>query len=147
VPSALWKSLYLTVSLCNATFHALPTFLCVGDTWTAYDLSFHPNLRTLVIDCFSRVSAEFNYCLIGLIKRLAAPALESLSIYFVRDDTAVRTVNWGALDAFLSPARFPRLRKVLIDCSADEFQFVRPALPLLEDSGMLDSVERPLQRC
>ncbi|KAJ7841059.1 hypothetical protein B0H14DRAFT_2783603 [Mycena olivaceomarginata] len=138
--------IYAALQKVGGALRSLEITVSDRDAWNAYDLSFHPNLRTLVIDCFSHVSAEFNYRLIGLLKRLTAPALESLSIYFVRDDTAVRTVNWGALDAFLSPVRFPWLRKVLIDCSADEFQFVRSALPLLEDSGVLDSVERPLRR-
>ncbi|KAJ7841036.1 hypothetical protein B0H14DRAFT_3694835 [Mycena olivaceomarginata] len=107
------------------------------DAWTAYDLFLHSNLRTLVILYRSFLSEESSHIrLMALITRLAAagPALESLAIEF---NANVFTFDWGALDAFLSVARFPRLRKVLIQCNSDEVQFVRSALPSLEASGVL----------
>ncbi|KAJ7883411.1 hypothetical protein B0H14DRAFT_3432867 [Mycena olivaceomarginata] len=109
------------------------------NSWNVYDLSLHPHLRTLSIRYFSRWIAElepsFHIRLLALITKLVAgPALESLSIYF---SATASTFDWGALGTFLSSARFPRLREVVIECTPGEVQFVRSALVELEGSGVL----------
>ncbi|KAJ7319026.1 hypothetical protein DFH08DRAFT_1086367 [Mycena albidolilacea] len=97
------------------------------DSWNVYDLSLHPHLRTLSIRYLSQgiaeLEASFHVRLLALITKLiAGPALESLSIYF---RATVSTFDWGALEAFLSSARFPRLREVVIECKPGEVQFRR----------------------
>ncbi|KAJ7841056.1 hypothetical protein B0H14DRAFT_2783596 [Mycena olivaceomarginata] len=109
------------------------------DSWNVYDLSLHPHLRTLSVRYFSQgiaeLEASFHARLLALITKLVAgPALESLTIYF---RATVSTFDWGALGAFLSSARFPRLREVVIECTPGEVQFVRSALVELEGSGVL----------
>ncbi|KAJ7883408.1 hypothetical protein B0H14DRAFT_2701559 [Mycena olivaceomarginata] len=89
------------------------------NSWNVYDLSLRPHLRTLSIRYSSLWIAElealFHVRLLALITKLVAgPALESLSIYF---RATVSTFDWGALDAFLSSARFPCLREVVIECN------------------------------
>ncbi|KAJ7901584.1 hypothetical protein B0H13DRAFT_2027602, partial [Mycena leptocephala] len=79
--------------------------------------------------------------LLQLITRLSAPTLELFTLEM--DVSVYRNLDWAALDAFLSPARFPRLRKVVFDCSKltisfDPYEFLRGVLPLLEASGVLD---------
>ncbi|KAJ7773521.1 hypothetical protein B0H14DRAFT_2474974 [Mycena olivaceomarginata] len=121
----------------QVTFHGKSDI----DAWTVYDLSLHPNLRTLVINYLSHVSFEewSHIRLMALITSLVAgPALESLTIYF---SATVSTFDWEALEASLSLARFPRLRKVLIECKHNDAQFVRSALPSLEASGVLHIIE------
>ncbi|KAF7369089.1 hypothetical protein MVEN_00236000 [Mycena venus] len=106
------------------------------DPLTVYDFSLHPNLITLIIRDFSPyVSNDSDPSrMMGLITRLAAPALESLSIDF---DPTLWVFDWRALDAFLSRARFPHLQKVLFRCNDDQFQFLQVLLPQLEVSGVL----------
>jgi hypothetical protein len=74
-----------------------------------------------------------------LINTLAAPVLQSLLL----DIDLLLYSDWAALDVFLGPARFPRLRSVIFKCSAHGdhpsagHQFLRRALPLLGASGVL----------
>jgi hypothetical protein len=96
--------------------------------------------------------------MIPSITKLAAPALERLSLELDLGQALYTSLDWASLDAFLSPARFPRLRNVTFKCSAhgdhfyedylegeddeepetdDEHEFLRGALPLLQASGVL----------
>ncbi|KAF7369069.1 hypothetical protein MVEN_00233700 [Mycena venus] len=104
-----------------------------------FDLGPHSNLKTLSIRDFSMGLNPQDFDptpMLQIIMTLAAPKLEQLSLgIFVLP--SYRNLNWASLDAFLSPARFPRLQKVLFSGSRDETQFLRGALPLLEASGVL----------
>ncbi|KAF7368969.1 hypothetical protein MVEN_00223200 [Mycena venus] len=101
------------------------------------DLSLHPNLRTLIIR--DHVCPRSSHHMIILLQRLAAPGLESLSLQLKL--STYRKFNWAALEAFLCPTRFPRLRRVEFsqdgDYNPNGLQFLREALPLLEASGVL----------
>ncbi|KAJ7319028.1 hypothetical protein DFH08DRAFT_1035564 [Mycena albidolilacea] len=123
------------------------------NSWNVYDLSLRPHPRTLSIRYSSLWIAElevlFHVRLLALITKLVAgPALESLSIYF---RATVSTFDWGALDAFLSSARFPRLREVVIECNPREVQFllgrmlryrtIFPSIPAFSFTG-LDAEEQ-----
>ncbi|KAJ7868835.1 hypothetical protein B0H13DRAFT_2063810 [Mycena leptocephala] len=94
------------------------------DTLTVFDFSLHPNLRTLVIRC---AFGDFNG-MFSLISRLAVPTLERLAF------------NWAAVDAFLTPARFPAcgascLNLMTSNCTSE---FLRETLPLLHAAGLLE---------
>ncbi|KAJ6560114.1 hypothetical protein B0H19DRAFT_1260761 [Mycena capillaripes] len=134
------------------------------DALTVLDLSVHPNIRTLHIS-----DIPWNYCdasqMIPLITKIVAPALEHLTLELDLPPEAdlassvYQNVDWGVLDAFLSSAGFPCLRRVTLKCRthkyhsfdgtadddgeksgrSDEHEFVRGALPLLEASGMLQT--------
>ncbi|KAF7377624.1 hypothetical protein MSAN_00185200 [Mycena sanguinolenta] len=76
----------------------------------------------------------------GIYGALAAPVLESS---LELDLQLYRNLDWAALDAFLSPARFPRLQKVTVACPRrhnSDSLFLCNALPLLEASGALRTV-------
>ncbi|KAJ6551397.1 hypothetical protein B0H19DRAFT_1157480 [Mycena capillaripes] len=79
--------------------------------------------------------------MIRLITRLPGPALERLSLEL--DPALYRNVyfDWAALDEFLTPTRFPRLRSVVFKCTGDigldDLTFLHTVLPLLEASGVL----------
>ncbi|KAJ7846912.1 hypothetical protein B0H13DRAFT_2406718 [Mycena leptocephala] len=92
--------------------------------------------------------------MIPSITKLAAPALERLSLELNLSQAVYMSLDWASLDAFLSPARFPRLRNVTVKCCVhgdhfyqyyvdeeleieDEHEFLRGAFPLLEASGVL----------
>jgi hypothetical protein len=107
---------------------------------TVFDLSLHPNLRTMTIrDSSWGAPDQFDpEPMILLICRLAARALEcfsldlNLSLYW--------TFNWAALDAFLCPERFPRLRSVIITDHGghdNTHEFLSEALPSLAASRVL----------
>jgi hypothetical protein len=107
-----------------------------------FDLSLHPNLRTLTVVHFD--TGDFDPArFMGFIKTLTAPALEVLSLEIV--PLLRRSIEWPALDAFLcSEIRFPRLRMVLFKCSChltreapDMHDNLREALPLLGAAGVL----------
>ncbi|KAF7368955.1 Cytoplasmic protein [Mycena venus] len=76
------------------------------DALTVLDLSLHPNLRTLHIS-----DASWAYCdtnqMIPLMTKLVAPALEHLTLELDLGLTVYQSLNWAALDAFLSSAGFP----------------------------------------
>ncbi|KAF7374399.1 Methyltranfer-dom domain-containing protein [Mycena sanguinolenta] len=116
-------------------------------TLTTIDLSLHPNLQTLHIHDGS-----------WFIMNLASPSLEHLTLELDLSRPAYEELDWAALDGFLSPARFPRLRSVVIMCEQhgnhdyDEYyydepeeepeidfehEFVRRVLPLLAESELL----------
>jgi hypothetical protein len=107
-----------------------------------FDLSLHPNLRTLAVFHFD--TEEFDPAtFMVFIKTLTAPALEVLSLELV--PLLPRGIDWPALDAFLcSEIRFPRLRMVLFKCTCrltreapDMHDNLREALPLLGSAGVL----------
>ncbi|KAJ6466879.1 hypothetical protein C8R45DRAFT_479945 [Mycena sanguinolenta] len=109
----------------------------------------YPLLKTLVIRDLSAGSATSSDKLIEAIMTITAPALECLS--FTIDLSFCRGTNWTVLDTFLSPDRFPRLRNVTLQPNSvgraredhhATFQFLRTALPLLADSGLL-ALESP----
>ncbi|KAF7338596.1 hypothetical protein MVEN_02085900 [Mycena venus] len=104
------------------------------------DFSLHSNLRSLTIRDSWVESDDFERYTIPLIKSLAAPMLEYLSLDL--DLSEFRTFKWAALDAFLCSPRFPRLRVVSLNWtgSSRDWQFMREALPLLETSGILKMV-------
>jgi len=108
-----------------------------ADASTVFDLTLHPNLETLAIRDWSwGVPEDLDpNQMLQLITRLTAPALERLALHL--DLSLYRRFNWAALEAFLSPARFPCLGKVVFKCRDDDSQFLRDALPLLEVSGVL----------
>ncbi|KAF7369105.1 hypothetical protein MVEN_00237700 [Mycena venus] len=103
---------------------------------TVYDLSLHPNLKTLAISDYSEYPLENSdpNPMTPFITRLTTPALECflldlhLSMY--------QNMDWAALDEFFSPARLPRLRTVLCRSRGDQ-TFLRGALPILRASGVL----------
>ncbi|KAJ6551410.1 hypothetical protein B0H19DRAFT_1236587 [Mycena capillaripes] len=115
-----------------------------SDTWTMLDLSLHPNLKTLVIGDFSwdcELESLHSNEIMSLIKTLVAPTLEQLSLE-LESSTYRLNFHWAAaLDAFLSPQRFPRLRNVVFGRSdfvdLDGLESLRAVLPLLEASGVL----------
>ncbi|KAF8201179.1 hypothetical protein K438DRAFT_1965701 [Mycena galopus ATCC 62051] len=119
------------------------------DASIVYDLSLHPNLRTLVIRDFSRFLPDDHNAdrvrTMRVITRLAAPTLESLSIDFDR-----WIFNWDALDALLSTGRFPHLREVIFKSTDDQFKFLAGILPLLQASAVLKMMtefdERTMRR-
>ncbi|KAF8201167.1 hypothetical protein K438DRAFT_1965689 [Mycena galopus ATCC 62051] len=130
--------LQLGNTLHHLTIELMRSRRSCGDIADVFDLSLHRNLRTLFIRDSTRGSpAQFNPTpILTVIRRLAAPALESVSL-----DLNLRLyhdLDWALLDAFLSLARFPRLRKVVFQCRHnDDRVFLRKVLPALEDSGML----------
>ncbi|KAJ6551406.1 hypothetical protein B0H19DRAFT_1378147 [Mycena capillaripes] len=114
-----------------------------ADPTSVFDLALHTSLRTLTIRDFSWPQREdIQNHFLALITRLASPALECLA--FDVDLWLYQSLNWAALDAFLSPARFPLLRRVAFRCSSgtDRRRFLRGALPKLNASGVLQIVWR-----
>ncbi|KAJ6466876.1 hypothetical protein C8R45DRAFT_938893 [Mycena sanguinolenta] len=108
------------------------------DVHGMFDLSLLRNLRTLSIrDATTGRRAQFNpNPMLALICGLAAPVLETFSLDL--DFKLYRKLDWAVLDAFLSPARFPRLRKVVCQCRHNgDGEFLRKVLPLFEVSGVL----------
>jgi hypothetical protein len=99
------------------------------DPITVFDLSLHPNLKTLTIRGSSRVNNL-------ITSSLVAPALESLSLDF--NTSLYQGRHWETMDAFLIPARFPRLHKVVFRCrNSDDGNYLYTALPLLRATGVL----------
>ncbi|KAF8217727.1 hypothetical protein K438DRAFT_1925107 [Mycena galopus ATCC 62051] len=135
------------------------------ETLEVIDLSLHPKLKTLDIrdSAWGDSEATNTTPLIPkFVAKLAAPALEHLLLELDLSRTAYENLDWAALDAFLSPAQFPRLRSVVVRCEQHgdhgydlrfynlgeddeepvidfEHEFVRRALPLLNDSGLLQT--------
>jgi hypothetical protein len=88
-----------------------------------------------------------------------APTIECISLELDLSRSVYQSFDWAALDTFLSPARFPRLRSVTFKCPEHgdheyidyayenddeeepdidtEHKFLCGALPLLEASGVL----------
>jgi len=115
------------------------------DASAVYEFSLHPNLRTLAIRDFLSGSPDDldPSHMMRLLTRLAGiPALECLSMDI--NLWLYQNLDWAALDALLSAARFPRLRTVAFTCNSrsDRGEFLRRALPLLEASGLLQIVWR-----
>jgi hypothetical protein len=110
-----------------------------ADPSTVFDLKMHPNLKTLTVRDAIPLRPPDNFDpnqFIRLIKRLAAPDLERLSL--ILELRLYESLDWAALDQFLSTDRFPRMRSVVVVASADpDKEFVRQALPLLGRSGIL----------
>ncbi|KAJ7906288.1 hypothetical protein B0H13DRAFT_716833 [Mycena leptocephala] len=98
------------------------------DPITVFDLSLHPNLKTLIIRGSSRVNNL-------ITSSLVAPALESLSLDF--NTSLYQGRHWETMDAFLISARFPRLHKVVFRCRNSDDGNLYTALPLLRATGVL----------
>jgi hypothetical protein len=72
-----------------------------------------------------------------LIKKLAARKLERLSLNLQL--RLYESLDWTALDQFLSTDRFPAIRSVVLVAPANSHkEFFRRVLPLLETSGILE---------
>ncbi|KAJ7318122.1 hypothetical protein DFH08DRAFT_400333 [Mycena albidolilacea] len=115
-----------------------------------FDLSLHRNLETLHIHsdslCYSGEKE-----MIPLITKLVAPTLERLSVALDLGLSMYQRLDWAALDTFLSPDQFPRLRAVTFQCSQHfdhdnpndvdfhKHKFLGDALPLLTASGVLQT--------
>ncbi|KAF7350528.1 hypothetical protein MVEN_01358400 [Mycena venus] len=102
-----------------------------------FNLSLHPNLKSLVItDSSWPRPGDFDpNRMIQLITRLAAPALEHLTLDLL-NLSFYRNSDWASLDAFLASARFQCLRKVALRSRNDgDSQFFRGALPLTRGFG------------
>ncbi|KAJ7901603.1 hypothetical protein B0H13DRAFT_2027673 [Mycena leptocephala] len=118
------------------------TYLLGAPSHLMFDLSLHPNLRTLSVYHYDTGDYDPTRFMV-FIKTLAAPALELLS--FELFPLLPRGIDWPALDAFLcSEIRFPRLRMVLFKCSChlpreapDMHDNLREVLPLLGAAGVL----------
>ncbi|KAF7368954.1 hypothetical protein MVEN_00221700 [Mycena venus] len=129
------------------------------NTFDVFNLSLHRNLITLDMD-FSWVYSEAHVnAMIPWITKLVAPTIECLSLELDLSCSVYQSFDWAALDAFFSPARFPRLRSITFKCFEHgnheygdyayendddeepdidaEHKFLRGALPLLEASGVL----------
>ncbi|KAJ7270588.1 hypothetical protein B0H12DRAFT_1320090 [Mycena haematopus] len=137
------------------------------ETLKMIDLSLHRNLKTLRIldSSISSEAEETSLWILKTIMKLASSALEhvTLDLDLSRPTYEKGYFDWEALDAFLSPARFPRLRSVVIECGQhddhdyseyalafgtdidegpeidDEHEYVREALPLLADLKLLQT--------
>ncbi|KAF7377637.1 hypothetical protein MSAN_00186500 [Mycena sanguinolenta] len=108
------------------------------DVHAMFDLSLLRNLRTLSIhDATTGHPTQFNPSpMLTLICSLVAPALRSFSLDL--DLQLYHNLDWATLEAFLSPVRFPRLRKVVFQCRhSSDWVFLCKALPLLNVSGLL----------
>ncbi|KAJ6580966.1 hypothetical protein B0H19DRAFT_1251236 [Mycena capillaripes] len=124
---------------------------------TVIDLSLHPNLLTLHINHSGWTDDQATQ-MITMITKLAAPALEHLSLDLDLGRSVYQSLEWAALDAFLTQARFPQLRSVNLRCNAygehffddydedeeepefdEEHDFLRRALPLLKALGLLQT--------
>lgn len=119
---------------------------CAVNAIDVFDLSLHRNLKTLHIRSNSGETE-----MIPLITKLGAPTLERLSVALDLGVSMYQRLDWAALDAFLSPAQFPRLRAVTFQCSQHfdhdnpndvdfhKHKFLGDALPLLTASGVLQT--------
>jgi hypothetical protein len=115
------------------------SFALTADPATVFDLELLPNLRTLDIsDAFPLRTHDFDpNQFMRLIKKLAAPKLERLSLNLLL--RLYGSLNWTALDQFLSTDRFPAIRSVVLVAPANsDKEFFRRVLPLLETSGILE---------
>ncbi|KAJ7253758.1 hypothetical protein B0H12DRAFT_1323625 [Mycena haematopus] len=134
------------------------------ETLKIIDMSLHQNLKTLHILDLTWINSEAQETTLWIPKvtmKLAAPTLECLTLGFDLSRPACKELDWAALDAFLSPARFPHLRSVVVKCEQHdnhdygayfdhydpyeepeidyEHEFVRKALPLLASSELLQT--------
>ncbi|KAF7369080.1 hypothetical protein MVEN_00235000 [Mycena venus] len=105
-----------------------------------FDFALHPNLGTLAIHDVSWAQSPEHFDpnrMVHFLMRLAAPTLESLSLNIPL--YLYRNLDWAPLDAFLSSARFPRLRQVTfsMSCDRDDIKFLREAMPTLQTLGVL----------
>ncbi|KAJ7936837.1 hypothetical protein B0H13DRAFT_247101 [Mycena leptocephala] len=129
------------------------------NTFDVFNLSLHRNLITLDMDFSWAYSEAHVNAMIPWITKLMAPTIECLSLELDLSRSVYQSFDWAALDAFLSSARFPRLRSVTFKCPEHgnheyydyahendddeepdidtEHKFLRGALPLLEASGVL----------
>ncbi|KAJ6551399.1 hypothetical protein B0H19DRAFT_1157486 [Mycena capillaripes] len=130
----------------RAALHQMGESLChlditvtVNINPTALDLSRHPNLKTLAI------RENSNCC--RLLLRLTAPTLENLLLDFLQPLQRRKTrwdVRFKELDEFLSPARFPRLSRVVArTLNREDGDYLRESLPLLESLGVLQAEWSP----
>ncbi|KAJ7040708.1 hypothetical protein C8F04DRAFT_1253631 [Mycena alexandri] len=108
--------------------------ICVSvsddDPTTIFNLALHPNLKTLGVTIFAGRGDLGR--LIPLLSTLPTPALiEHFSLAL--HPHSIKTFEWGPLDEFLSPTRFPRLRSVVLTGhkSTDK------TLPLLAARGLI----------
>ncbi|KAF8179594.1 hypothetical protein K438DRAFT_1938466 [Mycena galopus ATCC 62051] len=107
------------------------------DPLTLFDFSLHPNLKTLAINYANSYSKLSPNQMIQLLTKLESRALErlALKIYHPSYDNSDQ---WTALDMFLSPDRFPRLRNVVLRCCSGH-EAVRAKLPSLVSSRVLQT--------
>ncbi|KAJ6456186.1 hypothetical protein C8R45DRAFT_1035204 [Mycena sanguinolenta] len=89
-----------------------------ADHPSVFDLTLHPNLKTLIIrdEPYGPLEDFYTDCLLIIVKSLVAPTLEHLSMKL--DVGFYEDFDWAALDEFLSESRFPNLRRVVINCSS-----------------------------
>jgi hypothetical protein len=130
------------VCLCNTVFLSPLISPRAVDTLTVFDFSLHPNLRTLAIRAFGDTKNLNSNGMFSLISRLAAPTLERLA-FIVDLNMCGRSFNWAAVDAFLTPARFPALRSVVFEFHGFHFEspeFLRETFPLLHGAGLLEII-------
>ncbi|KAJ6551565.1 hypothetical protein B0H19DRAFT_1073249 [Mycena capillaripes] len=110
-----------------------------GALSTVFDLSLHPNLRTLAVryvDFPWALPEDFDRRQIFQVLLEAAPP--TLEQFWLNPALPYRSFEWEALNALLSdPTRFPRLKSVVFGCTANDCEFLRGALPLLEAAGVL----------
>ncbi|KAF7369042.1 hypothetical protein MVEN_00231000 [Mycena venus] len=107
------------------------------DPSTIFDFSLHRNLKTLAIHYANSYHDFYPNQMIQLLTKLESPALERLALktYHLPDDTFNQ---WTALDRFLSPDRFPRLRNVVFSCWGDH-EALRAKMPSLVSSRVLQT--------
>ncbi|KAF7377646.1 hypothetical protein MSAN_00187500 [Mycena sanguinolenta] len=143
----------LDITLIDATMN----WFYETDLLALFDLSLHPNLRTLVIRDPSGTLDPRE--LVSLMNRLEAAAFERLLLVVDLSMEIIMGIEWDALDVFLSPERFPRLRNVTLKhghfkkavANIDDTAvtvFMQTSLPLLAGSGMLglDFSDTPIVR-
>ncbi|KAJ7253736.1 hypothetical protein B0H12DRAFT_1233601 [Mycena haematopus] len=134
------------------------------ETLKMIDLCIHSNLKTLRIHDSSWINSEAQETSLWIpkiIMKLTTPALEHVTLDLDLCRPAYEELDWAALDAFLFPARFPRLRSVVVKCGQHgnhdyddyvydidpdeepdidyEHEFVRNALPLLANLELLQT--------
>ncbi|KAF7350527.1 hypothetical protein MVEN_01358300 [Mycena venus] len=109
------------------------------DASTVFEFSLHPNLKTLTIcDCPWTGPGFDPNRMFQFIATLESPSLERLMLDLL-NLSLYRESDWASFDAFLTSSRFPHLRKVVFTRLRwdGDYQFLRGALPLLENLGML----------
>ncbi|KAJ6551561.1 hypothetical protein B0H19DRAFT_1264223 [Mycena capillaripes] len=96
---------------------------------TVFDLSLHPNLRTLAIRCYGAIGEWYTpehfdrSRMFQVLLKAAPPTLEQL---WLNPALPYRSFEWEALDALLSdPTRFPRLKSAVFRCTANDYEFLR----------------------
>ncbi|KAJ6569466.1 hypothetical protein B0H19DRAFT_1066200 [Mycena capillaripes] len=121
---------------------------CANQAGTVFDLSLHPNLRTLAVrdfeltDSFTNPFLSTNEALaldpktILLLIKGASPTLEHFCLSPAK--SMYQNFEWATLDAVLySATRFPLLRSVVLTCTDTDCDFLREELPLLGAAKVL----------